>query len=197
VGTGRAASRFAGTGSTDAARDDATVRRAIVLFVSGTVCVELDDIRNRWDPLMCARIGAHITLVHDVNEPARAAEVVAAAAASTGPFTVRLGPSATWGKAAWGVYLHVDDPTGTVTSLQAQLASLEDPRWARVPYRAHVTLVHSRTTPAAVAEEAWAALDGFEPAWEVEVEAIDVVELAEPAWRTVERYSLSPLVVAD
>jgi 2'-5' RNA ligase len=173
------------------------VRRAIVLFVSGRVCAELDDIRSRWDPVMCARIGAHITLVHDVKDPVRAARLAAEAAASTGPFNVRLGPGATWGKAAWGVYLHVDDPTGTVTSLHAQLASLEDSRWARVPYRAHVTLVHSRTTPAAIAAEAWAALDGFDPAWDAEVEAIDVVELVEPAWRTVERYSLAPLVVAD
>src|SRR4051794_10307551 len=96
-------------------------RRAIVLFLTGPVGVELDTIRTRWDPVMCARIGVHITLVHDVNDHERAAELVSAAAASTRPFTVRLGRAATWGRPAWGVYLHVEDRSGSLTSLQSQL----------------------------------------------------------------------------
>ena len=44
----------------------APLRRAVVLFVPPPVSVAIDEIRMRWDPVMCARIGAHITLVHDV-----------------------------------------------------------------------------------------------------------------------------------
>ena len=52
------------------------------------VSVAVDEIRMRWDPVMCARIGAHITLVHDVVDHDRARHLVAATAASTAPFTV-------------------------------------------------------------------------------------------------------------
>ena len=141
------ACRCAATGSTDRATMGDVLRRAIVLFVPPPVCEQLDEIRRRWDPVMCGRIGCHITLVHDVTDHARAAELVAAVAATTAPFTVRLGRAAHWGKSAWGVYLHVDDPAGAIDAVQAQLAELEEPGWARVPFRSHATLMHGRTTP--------------------------------------------------
>ena len=145
----------------------------------------------RWDPVMRARIGSHITLIHDVTDHVRATDLVAAAASSTAPFAVRLGRVDRWGPSAWGIYLHVDDASGGVASLHAQLASLEEPRWARATFRAHVTLVHGRTVESAAAEQAWAELDGFDPGWVVEIGAIDIVELREPAWRTVERFELT------
>jgi 2'-5' RNA ligase len=172
--------------------DDASVlRRAIVLFVPPPVGDRLDEIRVRWDPVMCGRIGSHVTLIHDVIDHDRAKEVATAAAATTAPFPVRLGRADRWGPAAWGIYLHVDEPSGGVTSLHAQLAPLEEPRWARATFRAHVTLVHGRTTEAEVAERAWAELAGFDPGWDVEIGAIDIVELREPAWHTVERFELA------
>jgi 2'-5' RNA ligase len=174
------------------------LRRAIVLFVPPPVCEQLDEIRRRWDPVMCGRIGCHITLVHDVTDHDRATELVAEVAARTAPFTVRLGAAAHWGKSAWGVYLHVDDPHGVVDAVQAQLASLEEARWARVPYRSHVTLVHSRTTPPETAAEAWAALESFDPGWEIDVGAIDIVEMEEATgWCSVERFELATAIVAD
>ena len=48
------------------------LRRAIVLFVPPPVAARVDEIRRRWDPVMTARIGAHITLVHDVVDHERA-----------------------------------------------------------------------------------------------------------------------------
>ena len=90
---------------------------------------------------------------------------------------MRLTDTAHWGQSAYGVYLDVEDIEGGVMSLHSQLASLEEPRWARVTFRAHVTLVHSRTTDPAVAAEAWAALEGFHAGWEVRLTTIDVVEL--------------------
>ncbi len=173
-------------------------RRAIVLFVPAPVCEQLDEIRRRWDPVMCGRIGCHITLIHDVTDHVRATELVATVAATTAPFPVRLGRAAHWGKSAWGVYLHVDDPAGAIDAVQAQLAEVEEARWARVPFRAHVTLVHSRTTPPETAAAAWAALEAFDPGWAVDVTAIDIVEMEEATgWRTVERFELATAAVAD
>jgi 2'-5' RNA ligase len=174
------------------------LRRAIVLFVPPPVCDQLDDIRRRWDPVMCSRIGCHITLVHDVTDHARASELVAAVAATTAPFTVRLGRAAHWGQSAWGVYLHVDDPAGEIDAVQARLAEVEEARWARVPFRSHVTLVHSRTTAPALAEQAWAALEGFDPGWAFDVTALDIVEMDEATgWRAVGRFELATTAVAD
>ena len=77
-------------------------------------------------------------------------------------------------------------------SLHTQLADLEEPRWARVAFRAHCTLVHSRTTEPTVAARAWAELDGFHAGWDVDIGAIDVIELDEATgWRTIERFALA------
>jgi len=169
----------------------AVPRRAVVLFLSEPARGAVDEIRSRWDPVMCGRIGAHITLVHEVVDHERATEQVAAAAAATKPFTVRLTDSAHWGRSAHGVYLHVADPTAGLASLHARLADLEEPRWARVDFRAHCTLVHSRTTEATVAARAWAELDGFHAGWDLDVAAVDVIEMDElTGWRTVERLEL-------
>jgi 2'-5' RNA ligase len=173
-------------------------RRAVVLFLDGAACTAVDEIRTRWDPVMCGRIGAHITLVHDVVDHDLAAQAVAAAAATTGPFTVRLTDTAHWGRSAYGVYLHVDDPTGGIGALHRELAHLEEPRWARVAFRAHCTLVHSRTTEPTVAARAWAELDGFHAGWDVELAALDVIEMDDvTGWRTVERWALTSTLVAD
>ena len=175
-----------------------TARRAIVLFVPAPACGEIDEIRARWDPVMCGRIGAHVTLVHDVVDHDRAVELVRAAAAAATSFPIRLAGTGHWGRSAFGVYLDVEDTTGGVLSLHEQLADVEDPRWARVPFRAHCTLVHSRTTPPEVAAEAWATLDGFAGGWDVDVAAIDIIELDEATgWTTVERFELAPTLVTD
>ncbi len=164
------------------------LRRAVVLFLPPPVQALIDDIRARWDPVMAARIGAHVTLIHDVIDRDLAAHVVADVASSAQPFTIRLTHAGRWGRSAHGIYLHVEDPTGGVAALHAQLASLERPAWAAVPFRAHATLVHGRTVDLGTAEQAWTALDGFHAGWDVDVEAIDVIELVEPVWRTVARH---------
>jgi 2'-5' RNA ligase len=177
---------------------DGSPRRAVVLFLGGAAGAAVDEIRTRWDPVMCGRIGAHITLVHDVVDHDLATDAVAAAAATTSPFTVRLTHTAHWGRSAHGVYLHVEDPTDGVGTLHRELAHLEEPRWARVAFRAHCTLVHSRTTEPTVAARAWAELDGFHAGWDVELAAVDVIEMDDvTGWRTVERSWLAPTLVAD
>ena len=106
------------------------------------------------------------------------------------PFPVRLTHADRWGPSRYGIYLHVDDHAGGVAELHGQLADLEAPAWASVTFRPHVTLVHGRTVTEDDAEAAWSALDGFVAGWDVDVAAIDIVELIEPRWRTVERYEL-------
>lgn len=149
----------------------------------------VDEIRCRFDPIMAARIDAHVTLVHDVIDRRRVAELVGRAV-DREPFVVRLTRADRWGPSRYGAYLHVDDPDGAVRGLHEAVAELESPAWARVEYRPHVTLVHGRTVSETQAEAAWRALEGFVAGWELIVDAVDVVDLVEPRWRLVERHPL-------
>jgi 2'-5' RNA ligase len=149
----------------------------------------VDEIRCRFDPIMAARIDAHLTLVHDVTDRGRVAEVVGRAV-DREPFDVRLTHADRWGPSRFGAYLHVDDPDSAVRDLHEAIAELESPAWARVEYRPHVTLVHGRTVSEEEAEVAWHALEGFVAGWDLPVDAVDVIELVEPRWRLVERHPL-------
>jgi 2'-5' RNA ligase len=173
-----------------------TLRRAIVCFVPPPVDAQVDEIRLRFDPIMTRRIGAHITLVHDAGDLGLARERVAAAAERLS-FPVRLTHADRWGPSRFGIYLHVDDPAGGIAALHRHVADLESPAWARATFRPHVTLVHGRTVTDVEAEAAWSALDGFTASWDVDIAAIDIVELVEPRWRTVERHELRVVPVAD
>ncbi len=120
------------------------LRRAIVVPVLPEVGALVNEIRERFDPVMAARIDPHITLVHEVVDHDRADELVAAVAARA-PFTVQLTRAELWGPARYGIFLDVDDPDGVLGALYAALRDVETPGWARVEYRPHVTLVHGRT----------------------------------------------------
>jgi 2'-5' RNA ligase len=164
-------------------------RQAIVVHLPAPTATLVDEIRCRFDPVMAARIDAHLTLVHDVTDRARVAKLVGRAI-DREPFRVRLTHVDRWGSSRYGAYLHVDDPDGAVLGLHDAVAELESPAWVRSGFRPHVTLVNGRTVSEEEAEAAWRALDGFVAGWELTVGAVDVIELVEPRWRLVERHPL-------
>ena len=175
-----------------------TRRRAVVLFLPPPIAGEIDVIRRQWDPVMTARIGAHLTLIRDVVDHDEATQAVAAAAAGTAPFRVRLTTTACWGSASYGVYVGIEDASGAVTTLHDRLSHVESPQWSGARFRPHVTLVHGRTVAAELAEPAWAALRDRSIDRAVELDAIDIIELDEPVgWHTVGRYSLAPAAIPD
>lgn len=166
-------------------------RRAVVLFVDGEVEATVDAIRERWDPAMAARIAAHLTIVHDVVDHARADELVDELAAATAPFTYRLTRTATWSKIENGIYLDVDDPTGGLAGLYDALIEMERPGWSRIDFRPHVTLVHGRTAPAGAADAAWPELEALDAGWECAATELAIVESHPTAWVTVRAQALS------
>ena len=173
-------------------------RRAVVLFVPQPVAGLVDDIRRRWDPVMLGRIDAHVTLVHDVVDTATARRLVEEAAAATAPFEITLTTAHCWTRAANGVYLDVDDPTGGIEALHARLSALETPAWARAGFRPHVTVVHGRTVDPELADSAWAALCEVTFGWTIELATIDVVELDElTGWRSVLRLPFADDAAVD
>ena len=171
-------------------------RRAVVLFVPQPVAAVIDDVRRRWDPVMLGRIDAHVTLVHDIVHDIvdvdAADRCVQEAAAATAPFEVTLTTARCWSRAANGVYLDIDDPTGAIEALHAQLSALESPAWARAGFHPHVTLVHGRTVDPDLAEPAWSALCDATFGWTVRLSTLDVIELDEATgWSSVLRLPLA------
>jgi 2'-5' RNA ligase len=167
-------------------------RRAVVLFVRGTVADEIDEARRTWDPVMAGRIDPHVTLVHDIADHAAAEGRVVELARRTAPFRITLTSTACWaGTARYGVYLGVDDVDGGIAELHAALADLEHPAWARMPFHPHVTVVHGRTVDPDLAEPAWAALCDRRFDRTVTFGALDVIELdTDTGWTPVQRAEL-------
>src|SRR5688572_3800754 len=87
-------------------------RLGVVLLVPQPLATEIDGLRRALGDGSLGRIPAHLTLVPPVNvredEVPDALRVLRAAAASTTPFTVELGPPATFSPVNPVVYLAVD-----------------------------------------------------------------------------------------
>ena len=100
-----------------------------------------------------------------------------------------LGGAAHWGPSAWGVYLHVDDPTGAVR------VHAHSPTWrSRVRRGCRSGPTDPRAQPhhrAAMASGVGGA-GRLPPGWSMDVTAIDIVEMDDlTGWRTVERFVLA------
>ena len=89
-------------------------RLGVVLFVPPPYAGEVDGLRRACGDGMLDRVGPHLTLVPPVNVRAdalgTALAVVRAAAGSSGPLALSLGPVATFHPAAPVVYLAVSGP---------------------------------------------------------------------------------------
>jgi len=103
------------------------------------------DRRER-DPMMAARIGAHITVVYPEEAPDvdLLVERVRAARPTVPPFRLRLGGTACFERAKSGVYLDVDDLDGGYRKLREDVLR---PPFHPVAFPPHVTIVHPRTSP--------------------------------------------------
>jgi GNAT superfamily N-acetyltransferase len=115
------------------------------IFVPPEVAIPIEAARRAWDPDMAAQIAAHVTVAYPREAPDAALLVERArvAAAAVGPFRLRLGALACFGRPEDGVHLAVDDVDGGVRALRE--------RMLRPPFQAsagapHVTLVHPRTS---------------------------------------------------
>jgi 2'-5' RNA ligase len=143
-------------------------------------------VRQRWDPVMAERIGAHFTVCHVVPGGDDWDNRVDALEGS-GPLRVRIGGVRRWGDPSGGIYLTVDDVDETVRVARRVLSVAESPGVVYVP---HVTLTHPRTTPLDAAVAAWDELAGWTVDEFVSIDAVDVIEDDGLGWRTVRRVRL-------
>jgi 2'-5' RNA ligase len=161
--------------------------RQLTAFLPPPIRSQVEFIRQRWDPEMAKRIGAHFTVSHVVPGGDDWENGVDALQMAL-PLRVRIGGARNWGEPSGGIYLSVDDFDETVRTARRTLFVVEPPGVAYVP---HVTLTHPRTTPPEIAEAAWAELDGWTVNEFVSIEALDVIEYDGLAWRTARRVALN------
>ncbi len=123
----------------------ARLRLGVALLVPPPVSYEVDGLRRALGDAAVDKIPAHLTLVPPVNVPERSLEeahaAVRAAASSTPPLRVQLGPPATFWPDNPVVYLSV---AGDLDLLYALRDTVFAGPWARSlswPFVPHVTLL--------------------------------------------------------
>ena len=120
-------------------------RLGVALLIPAPIDAEVDGLRRALGDGALGRIPAHLTLVPPVNvredEVPNALRVLRAAASATSPFTVRLGPPATFSPVNPVVYLAVDGE-GRDDVIKVRDAVFVPPleRSLSWPFEPHVTL---------------------------------------------------------
>ena len=120
------------------------VRLGVALLVPPPFDAEVDGLRRALGDGALGRIPAHLTLVPPVNVPedrlGEALSVLRRAAAATRPFTVPLGPPATFLPANPTLYLAVADTEGAVQALRDRAFVEPLARHLTWPFVPHVTV---------------------------------------------------------
>lgn len=139
-------------------------RLGVALLIPPPLRAEIDTLRRAAGDGTLHRVPAHLTLVPPVNvrddRIMDALDVLRAAAAATRPFSVRLGPPATFEPLTPVLYLPVDGPgLAAVYQLRDRVFSAPLARKLTWPFVPHVTLADEVPTPSLTA--AVTALAGY------------------------------------
>jgi len=115
------------------------------IFVAPEIAEPIEAIRQQWDPVMAAQIGAHITLAYPQEAPIVDLLVARLRIESrqTSPFRLRLGALAYFERPEDGVSIEVQDSDGDYRRLRQHLLR---PPFQRIVFPLHVTLIHPRTS---------------------------------------------------
>ena len=125
------------------------VRLGVALLVPAPLSGEIDGLRRALGDGALARIPSHLTLVPPVNvrvdRLSEALAVLRAAAAATRPFTLTLGPPATFLPGSPTLHLSVADAAGALHSLRDRVFVDPLARPLTWPFVPHVTLCDDTT----------------------------------------------------
>ena len=146
----------------------------------------VEELRSRWDPVMASQIASHVTLVYpeEVPDSANLERLAAAAAASTPPFAITLGPAFFKGSPAAGVFLHVHDPDNGIGSFRAQVV----PPGRAVDFPPHVTIVHPGTS--GLGQQAWQQLVSTRIDGQFTITCVAITAFSGDRWQTLRRLPL-------
>ena len=115
------------------------------IFVAQAIAGPIEAARRDWDPLMAARIAAHVTLVYPEEAPNcdLLLDRIRGACSITPPFRLRLRELTLFEGRDRGVYVSVDDIDGGFHTMREQVLR---PPFSRLAFRPHVTVMHPRTS---------------------------------------------------
>jgi 2'-5' RNA ligase/GNAT superfamily N-acetyltransferase len=155
------------------------MRVGVALLVPRPQADEVDGLRRALDDPALSRIPAHLTLVPPVNVAERdvgeALELLARAGAATSPFTLSLGPPATFWPDTPVVYLSAGGDLDALDHLRERVFRAPLARPLTWPFVPHVTLA-DEAAPERI-EAAMTALDAYRT--EVRFEGVHLLEEAE------------------
>jgi GNAT superfamily N-acetyltransferase len=158
---------------------------AVVLLLAGRAAVEVDALRRATGDPDVARIPTHITLVPPVNVREGDLDGVLAtlrdAATTVAPFTVELGPTATFLPTSPTLYLAVDGALDELPRLRDALLVGPFDRPSILPFVPHVTL-RNPATPDAL-QRACDALAKFRTT--VTFDRVALLEETDRVWRPI------------
>jgi 2'-5' RNA ligase len=145
----------------------------------------IETARRQWDPVMAARIDAHVTLIYpeEVPDVSLLAERLAAASAAATPFRLRFGGIGR--DHSGGVYVHVDDLDGGYQLLRDNILGAP---FRPVAFTPHVTIAHPLTSEHRRDFQDEHAVEPPGPAFAVDEVAITGFDGTR--WVTLTRYSL-------
>jgi 2'-5' RNA ligase len=160
-------------------------RLGVALLLPPSVAVEVDGLRRALGDPACERIPPHLTLVPPVNvreeHVEHAITVLRRAAASTRPFTLTLGPPATFLPENPVVYLAVSGALAALRALRDAVFTPPLERKLSWPFVPHVTLadgIDPERVGAAVA-----VLGDYER--DVTIDAVHLLEERERTWAPI------------
>lgn len=167
--------------------DSDNTRVQATLFLPPPVNRAVEDIRRRWDPRMAQVVAAHVTLVHQVDDPSAFLQQLRSIATVTAPVQFTLTHAARWESPAGGIYVAVEDSSDAIAALRRSLLVTDPPG---ITYTPHVTLVHPRTTLPDRARSAWSALRDVRVNQHVTVEDVALMQNGAQGWELVDRIRL-------
>jgi 2'-5' RNA ligase len=162
-------------------------RHHATVFLDHECSGPVEELRSRWDPQTASRIAAHITLLYpeEIPDPAEMEQLAEAAAASTPPFNITLGPVFFVGSPADGVFFHVDDSDGGIRSFRAKAV----PPARAIEFPPHVTIVHPRTSR--LGQQAWQVLADVRLDMQATITEVAITASDGGRWHTVLRLPLT------
>jgi 2'-5' RNA ligase len=162
------------------------IRHHATAFLDPRSSGPVEELRSRWDPVMAGQIAAHVTLVYpeEVPDSVELEHLTVAAAASTPPVTITLGPAFFIGSPESGVFLQVHDPDNGIESFRAQMV----PPTRAVEFPPHVTIVHPRTS--SLGQQAWQQLATTRIEAEFTITHVAITAFSGDRWQTLQRLPL-------
>ena len=163
-------------------------RFQLTLFLPEPTASLVNDVRQRWDPIMAARIDPHVTVLRRIANPESALSTIRR---DPRVRACRLRLDGVGHAAAGergGIFVKVVDVAGDLAVLWDALREADN--HAEIQPHPHVTLLHPRTMPPERMDAAWRELAEWQISAEIVIDEIVAIGETTDSWKTIATTSL-------